>query len=233
MNAPNSPEERKEARRRQQSLLREVARQKDGEVKRRILNRILLLDPANASARDLLLELDQAEIRRYQAMGRPYQSASTPAFTFPLEGSPQTLLVLKYPLLHWALIIGLMAISAWLCLASMDHPLALLMLGAVFVALLLTLWNVSTVVEVSQAGFRCTRLFGIYRKEFAWAQIAVIKPSKPGQGLTLSTDRGISIRISARMRGYSALMETLPQIRADLFHLPVEDVNSMSRANKL
>src|ERR1051325_8563751 len=111
MNAPNSPEEGKEARRRQQSLrktekdiqslLREVARQKDGEVKRRILNRILLLDPANASARDLLLELDQAEIRRYQAMGRPYQSASTPAFTFPLEGSPQTLLVLKYPLLHW------------------------------------------------------------------------------------------------------------------------------------
>src|SRR5689334_8322241 len=115
MNAPNSQEERKEARRRQrflrktqkdiQSLLREVTRQKDGEVKRRILNRILLLDPANASARDLLLELDQAEIRKYQAMGRPYQSASTPASTLPLEELPQTLLVLKYPLFHRALIL--------------------------------------------------------------------------------------------------------------------------------
>jgi len=87
MNAPNSPEERKEAKRRQQelrriqkeihSLLRAAARQKDWEVKRRILNHILLLDSTNSPARDMLLELDQAELHRYKSMGRPYPKGTT------------------------------------------------------------------------------------------------------------------------------------------------------------
>lgn len=91
MNAPNSHDDDKEARRRQQTqrkiqkdiraLFRAAAKQKDGDVKRRILDRILLLDPANSSARDMLLELDQAEIRRYQSMGKPYQSGTTSAST--------------------------------------------------------------------------------------------------------------------------------------------------------
>src|ERR1043165_10012372 len=72
MNAVNPTDELKEAKRLQQalrknpndiaSLLKLAVKLKDQELKRKILNRVLRLDPVNQAARDMLLKMDRAEL---------------------------------------------------------------------------------------------------------------------------------------------------------------------------
>src|ERR1051325_8390129 len=72
MNAVNPIDELREAKRLQQalrknpndiaSLLKLAVRLKDQELKRKILNRALRLDPVNQAAREMLLKMDRDEL---------------------------------------------------------------------------------------------------------------------------------------------------------------------------
>jgi hypothetical protein len=231
MNAVNPIDELKEAKRLQQalrknpnditSLLKIAAKLKNQELKRKMLNRVLTLDPVNRAARDMLLEMDRAEMNGEVSQSSHASISTIPntAATGSLEEPQEKLLVLSYSIVHQTIIFALMAISFVLCLTALDNPEALLVFGIFFLLLIIPLWFVSAVVEASRTGIRISRLFGLSRQEIAWGEIVTIHPNRMGQGLKLSTAEGRSVNISSQLHGYPALVEILSRIRPDLFNL--------------
>jgi hypothetical protein len=111
----------------------------------------------------------------------------------------------------------LIAFTGFLMLSSIQKPDVLVVAAAFLVFLLIPLWFVSVVVEISDTELSVSRLFGVVRTKISWMEIKEFKPHVLGQGIQIITRDGRVANISAQIMGYSSLIEILRQMRPDLF----------------
>src|SRR6266511_3409152 len=232
MNAVDSIKKLNEAKRVQQTLrkdpdniaaLLELAtlagtlKEPDDERKRTILNRVLSLDPINKAAREMLLEMDRAE------MGGVHVQTMTPII--PIERSQndplENPLVFRYSIWLQFLLYLLIAFTGYVSwqILQTGNAEVLLVIGPFLLFLIIPLWFISAVVEVSGSGIRFSRLFGIAHLEFSWDEMKDFRPNALGQGIKILTKEGQLAEISAQISGYSAIVEILRHKRPDLFSM--------------
>lgn len=195
------------------SLL-ELATLHDGsdlDQKRKILHRILYLEPSHRTARQMLLEMDRREIggdsRLSLAVILTDRSASYP---------PEAPLRLRYSIVYQIVVYFFAACTVIAGLAIIRD---LAVLTAVTAFLFMVLWFVSVVVELSDAGLHIARLFGMVRSEIPWREVRGVKPAALGQGIRIVHHQGKTVVISAHINGYAFILDILQQKRPDLFPL--------------
>ena len=194
----------------------------DPALKRKIVDRILTLDPMNKAARSMLLELDRAEmfsgaIQSTHAVPIVPSAAhvSTPSSNTQLEKP----LVSRYSIVHQIVVYPVLAfflLPMILAIPSMDAN-AIPGFMIFFLMLVIPVWFISAVAEVSSSGISLSRLFGIYRREIEWKDIRTVKPNLMGVGIKLTTEAGTAIRLSSQLHGYARIVEILQERRPDLF----------------
>jgi hypothetical protein len=185
--------------------------QTDLDQKRKILHRILYLEPAHRTARQMLLQMDRREIggasRLSLAVILTDRSSSYP---------PEAPLILRYSIVYQILVYLFAACTVIAGLAITRDPAVL---TAVTAFLFMALWFVSIVVELSDSGLHITRLFGMVRSEIPWREVHGVKPAALGQGIQIIHHQGKAIVISAHINGYPFILDILQQKRPDLFPL--------------
>jgi hypothetical protein len=182
----------------------------DPEETRRVLHRILTLEPGHRQARVALLDLDRAEIggdisRLSQAVILAMHSSS--AFPAPP-------LVLRYSFVHQILVYLFILCTAIAGLSTVREPLVLAALSAL---LLVPLWFISAVIEIGDAGLRVFRLFGLVRSRILWREIREWKPTFLGHGIRILSRTGKALEVSSQIHGYPFILDILRQMRPDLF----------------
>lgn len=193
--------------------------------KRKVLNRVLSLEATNKTARDMMLELDRAEIHSYRSQVAPAtvsMTQSTPPSSSPgpapqkLAATSEKPMVFRYSTV-WLVVLYLFSAS-FCCIGlmvasqSLANSLPTLMLALVFG---LSALSVSSKVEVKDTGIRTATLLG--SSEIRWNDIASIKPSSTKRRLELVSNTGESVRVSTQVKGYEVIVELLRQKRPDLF----------------
>lgn len=203
------------------SLLKLAATLKDLELKRKVLDRILSLEPTNKTAREMLLEMDRAEMggerSPAEVSGNLIPKMSAPASTPSLSDQLAKPLVSRYSIIHQILIYPFVLFSILLMFQALGEWDVFIVFAGFFLLLLIPVWFVSAVVEVSNSGIKLRRLLGMYCREFEWKEINRIEPAIMGVGMKLTTVEGISVTISSQMHGYSTIVEILRRMRPDLF----------------
>jgi hypothetical protein len=189
----------------------------DLDRKRQILHKVLSLDPVNEQARQMLLEMDRAELHAHHP--QPPAQRSPTVSTPPVTEQLATPLVSRYSIIHQFLIYPLLAIAALLMLLAVGEWEVFSVFAVCFLLLLIPLWFVSAVLQVSSAGIQISRLYGVYRREIDWTEIDGIKPAVMGVGIRVSAADGGSLTISSQMSGYAAIVEILWKMRPDLFEM--------------
>jgi hypothetical protein len=195
------------------SLL-ELAALHDGsdlDQKRKILHRILYLEPAHRTARQMLLEMDRREIggdsRLSLAVILTDRSVSYP---------PEAPLTLRYSIVHQILVY---LFAAGTVIAGLAITRDATVLAAVTAFLLIACWFVSVMVEISDSGLQISHLFGMVRSEIPWREIRGVNPAALGQGIRITHHQGKAVVISAHINGYPFILDILQQKRPDLFPL--------------
>lgn len=187
----------------------------DPEQKRKVLQRILSLEPSNPQARQMLFKMDRAAIG-----GDPSRlSAAVMLTPKPVDKFTEKPLRLIYSLLHQLLFYPVLAFSLWLLFKSVGDWDAFGVFAGFFLLLLIPLWFLSAVVEVSNSGLHLSRLFGVYRREMEWKEIEKVEPGPMGVGMKLVAADGGSLALSSQLHGYSSLVEILRNARPDLFEV--------------
>ena len=206
----------------------------DLDKKRKVLNRVLTLDPVNKTAREMLLEMDRAGMGGDPSQAAPSSistvqhpvPASTGSSNDPLEKS----LVFRYSINHQVLVYALIAFSIFVGVNIIESIDVLLVFGAFLLFLLIPLWFVSAIVEVSSERIKVSRLFGLARREIAWGDIEKIEPNALGQGIKLITSEGKLLVISSQLHGYPVLVEILLRKRPDVFQMaPTPNVSNAAQ----
>ena len=207
----------------------------DLEGRRTILNRVLSLDPVNKAARDMLLEMDRAEMGGTQVQVMtpiiPIQGSLTPASVPDRDARPKKTLVFRYSLWLQGLVYLFIAFTpyiSWQALVKGDAEV-LLVMGAFLLILLIPLWFVTAVVKVSALGIQAARLFGIARWEIPWEELETIKPNTRGVGIKIITKDAKVLEVSSQLHGYPVIVEILRRLRPDLF----DGVGSSSSGTKI
>jgi hypothetical protein len=181
----------------------------DLDQKRKILHRILYLEPAHRTARQMLLEMDRREIggdaRLSLAVIFTDRSASYP---------PEAPLTLRYSIVHQILVY---LFAAGTVVAGLAITRDAEVLAAVMAFLMVALWFVSVMVEISDSGLRISHLFGLVRSEIPWSEVRGVKPVAIGHGVRIMHHQGKAIVISAHINGYPFILDILQQKRPDLF----------------
>ena len=178
--------------------------------KRQALHRILHLEPAHQKARQMLFEMDRAEIGGDVSRLSAAVILTTPTSSDP----PEPPLVLRYSIVQQFLVY--LSIAAALSIGlSIARDVRVLTAVASF--LMIPLWFVSAVIEISDSGLHISRLFGIARREILWNEIRECRCTALGQGIKISTHRGNSVKVSAQIQGYPFILDILQQMRPDLF----------------
>ncbi len=188
--------------------------QEKSELKRKLLNKILSIDPVNKPAREMLLELDRAEMDASRLQPKLATTSSSGA---EVEKSQ----IFRYSLFHRFLVYAFMAFSIYFMFEAFGDWDAFIFFTVCFLILLMPLWFVSAVVKVNGASLGMSGLFGIYRREVEWNEIDSVKPAMLGGGMRLILAEGGSMTISAKMHRFSAILETLSKTRADLLNTDV------------
>ena len=225
--------------------------------KRQVLNRVLSREPANKTARDMLLEMDRAELSAYRLQPHPVSPTPTqnvsnvPEFVSPSVSQPaaqvaSTDLVLYHPTQPSSLnpekplVFGpsMAALVVLILLASVSCCGGLLLasqnmgrgLPSLALALLFGLSAVSlwSKVEVTGSGIRSSGMLG--STQVKWDEIASLKSNSMKRKLELISSKGRSVSISTQVQGYPKVIEILRQKRPDLFD---ESKLSASQANPL
>ena len=199
--------------------------------KRQILNRVLSLAPTNKPAREMLLEMDRAEMSAYRPplkpaplsvaehQLQPAAAVQQDSSSYPLKpSSPAAEKPLVFrPSVVWLVILYLF--TAFFCCGGI---LVLNQsIGTSFVALAaallfgLTALSLSSKIEVTGAGIRSSTLLG--SSQIKWDDIARIKSNSMRKKLELVSNKGKSVSISTQVNGYPAVVEILRQKRPDLF----------------
>jgi hypothetical protein len=185
----------------------------DLDQKRKVLHRVLSLEPASPRARQMLFEMDRAAIG-----GDVSRLSAAAILTDPLPSEVfEKPLILRYSIAHQLLVYLLIALTMFIGLSVARDPEVLAVVGAFLVFLLIPLWFVSVVIEIDNSGLNISRLFGIVRAEIAWNDIKEFKSSAMGQGVMIITHDGNVVEVSAQINGYPFIIEILRQRRPDLF----------------
>ncbi len=196
--------------------------------KRQCLNRVLSLEATNKAAREMLLEMDRAELNSYRTQPRPVAASTAqwqPEAPRPLVTSaPQKSamistgkpLVFRYST-GWLAILYIFA-TIFSCsglllvnqsIASATPPLVLALLFG------LSALSVSSKTEVKETGIRTSSILG--GSEINWTEIASIKSNSMKKRLELTSNTGERVNVSTQLKGYSVIVEQLRQKRPDLF----------------
>jgi hypothetical protein len=202
--------------------------------KRRVLNRVLSLDPTNKAAREMLLEMDRAEIqsRRSQMATAPASPTQTTADDFLKK--PQI-----FKLSQTGLILLFVFTSISCCGTLWFAAINNMTVGFAFlgIALLLALaaLTASSKVEVSETGIQTSSY--IRSAEIKWNEIASIT-ANPWKGiLELRSDVGDVVNISTQTKGYRDILDILRLKRPDLFSqvspAPVQSTNTATKSDVL
>lgn len=195
------------------SLL-ELAALNDGsdlDQKRKILHRILYLEPAHRTARQMLFDIDRREI------GGASRLSLAVILTDRSSGyPPEAPLTLRYSIVYQILVY---LFTAFTVIASLAITRDLAVLAAVTAFLFMVLWFVSVVVELSDSSIHIVRLFGMVRSEIPWRKVDGVKPATLGQGVRILHHQGKTVVISAHINGYPFILDILQQKRPDLFPL--------------
>lgn len=229
MNITDTRKQRKAARRTQQALkknpydteaLLQLAYSlgssdtPDLSQKRQVLHRILYLEPANRQARQMLFELDRA------AIGGDSSRLSA-AVILPDPSSnelPERTLVLRYSLVHQLLVYLFVAGTVFAGLSIARDAEGWAVVGALLLFLLIPLWFVSVVIELSSTGLKISRLLGMACWNVSWREIRECTPTILGHGIRIITCTGKAAEVSAQVNGYPFILDILHQMRPDLFH---------------
>lgn len=183
----------------------------DRDHKRKLLRRILSLDPANHEARQMLLELDRAAIG-----GNPARLSAAVILTAPSSAElSEPPLTLRYSIVHQFLVYFSMALTAFAGLNLTDNPEVFALIGGFFLSLLVPLWYVSGVVEIENAGLHISHLFGIIHTEIPWSEVRGCRPQ--AFGIKLITRHWDVVDVSSQVYGYAFILDILRQMRPDLF----------------
>jgi hypothetical protein len=185
----------------------------DVEQERTVLYHILTLDPSNREARAMLFELDRAEIGGHLARLSLAVILTDPS----TRRLPEPPLVLRYSIVHRLIVYLFMGITLLIALLSIGDPQSLVRFGALLVFLLLPLWYVSAVIEISDTGLKVSRLFGLSRVEIAWSEVREVKRTVFGQGLRMIHRSWKVLELSSQIQGYPFILDILGQRRPDLF----------------
>lgn len=196
---------------------------KEPEDKRRLLTHILSLDPVNKAAREMLFEMDRAEMSGGHSQTASPSISTTqhpaPASARSSNAELEEPLVFSYSIVHQILVLLLIAITVSIALSAIRDTEVFIVMVAFLLLLIIPLWFVSLVVEISSSGIKVARLFGIARWEIPWSEIEKIKPNAMGQGIKIITNEGKVVEISSQIHGYPAIVETLLRLRPDLFNM--------------
>jgi hypothetical protein len=195
----------------------------DPALKRKLVDRVLTLEPTNKIARTMLLELDQAEMfsGAIQSVAAAQIVPAPAVIAVPSASSLEKPLVCRYSIVHQILVYPVVAfflLPMILAIPSMDVNV---IPGFLFFSLLLLIpiWFVSAVAEVSNTAIKLTRLFGLYRREIEWKDIQSVRANLMGVGMKLTSSEGRSIPLSSQLHGYPRIVEILQGMRPDLFSL--------------
>jgi hypothetical protein len=187
----------------------------DLDQKRKILHRILYLEPAHKTARQMLLDIDRAQIG-----GDPSRLHLAVILTDRLSNNPpEAPLTLKYSIVHQVLVYLFVACTT-LALLYFVREGVFFAVGMIF--LLIPVWFISIVVEISDVGLTISRLFGIIRSKILWHEIEGVKPVAIGRGIRIIHGKGNAVAISAQINGYPFIFDILQQMRPDL--LPLTEI---------
>jgi hypothetical protein len=199
--------------------------------KRQILHHILNLEPAHRQASQMLFEMDRT------AIGGDYSRLSAAVIlTDPSANDlPEQPLILRYSIVHQILVYLFLACAG---LAGLSVVRDVRVLVVVVAFLMIPLWFVSAVIEISNSGLHISRLFGMAHTEIRWNEIRECNRPVLGQGITITTHRGKSIEVSAQIQGFPFILDILQQMRPDLFLIakesePANPAQSGSRPTSL
>lgn len=184
----------------------------DYPTNRKILNRVLSLEPTNQKARLLLLEMDRLEM----GAGQAQPIAPVPAISDPLEKP----LVSRYSIVHLIVAYPLVALTLVFMYKSLGDWPVFACFGVFFLIFMIPVWFASAVIRVSPSGITMSRLFGIYRREMEWSEMSGMEPGPGGVGMKLRAAAGRTLSISSQMSHYPIIVETLRHFRPDLFPAP-------------
>ena len=196
--------------------------------KRQVLHRILNLEPVHRQARQLLFEMDRLAIG-----GNPSRLSAAIILTdLSPNDLPEQPLILRYSIVHQILVYLFLA-CVWLAGLSVVRDVRVLVVAGAF--LMIPLWFVSAVIEISNSGLHISRLFGMAHTEIRWNEIRDCKRTVLGQGIAITTHRGKSIEVSAQIQGFPFILDILQQMRPDLFPIAEESepANPAQRDSRL
>jgi hypothetical protein len=183
----------------------------DRDHKRKLLRRILSLDPSNELARQMLFELDRVTIG-----GNPARLSAAVILTTPSSAElSEPPLTLRYSIVHQFLVYFSMALTAFAGLSFNRDPEVFALIGGFFLSLLVPLWYVSGVVEIDDTGLHVSRLYGLIRSEIRWNDVKECKSHT--FGVKLITRHREVVDISSQVYGYAFVLDILHQMRPDLF----------------
>ena len=191
------------------------ARQKpDLAQKRKVLHHILSLEPTHRKARTMLFEMDRAEIG-----GNPSRLSAAVILIDPSKNNiAEKPLILRYSLIHQILVYLFIVLTVLISL-RIRQPEVFAVFGVFLLFLLIPLWFVSVVVEITDTGLKVSHLFGAAHWEIPWTEIKAFKRDALGKGIKIITHKGKITGISSQIIGYSAVVEILRQMQPDLFDL--------------
>ena len=188
----------------------------DRSQQRQVLRRILYLEPANRQARQMLFELDRATIG-----GDSSRLSAAVILPDPSSNElPERTLVLRYSLVHQLLVYLFVAGTVFAGLSIARDAEGLTVVGSLLLFLLIPLWFVSVVIELSSTGLKISRLFGLACWNVSWREIRECTPTILGHGIRVITCTGKVAEVSAQVNGYPFIVDILHQVRPDLFHRP-------------
>ena len=182
--------------------------------KRKVLQRILYLEPHHQSARQMLFEMDRAAIGgdgSRLSLATILPGPSSQEFAEPP-------LVLRFSLVYRLLIYGFLICGMIASLVLIREGQSLLGVGVLLAFLLALLWHSSVVVELGDSSLSVSHLFGLGSAEFPWSEIHEVRRGFLGQGIRLTSHAGKTISIPSQVQGYPFILDILYQTRPDLFH---------------
>jgi hypothetical protein len=191
--------------------------------KRQVLNRILSVESTHKAAREMLLDMDRAEMSAYrpQPISAPVSTPQSKQQTTPPSPKPINTAMEK-PLVFrssttWLVVVYLFTTifcCAGFLIASQDlgKSFPSFMLALLFG---LTALSASSKVEVKETGLRASGLFG--GSEIKWNEIAKVQANPMKRKLELISNTGKSVKVSTQVKGYPVIVELLRQKRPDLF----------------
>jgi hypothetical protein len=128
-------------------------------------------------------------------------------------------LKLRYSILHQILFYPVLVFSALLMFMAVGEWDVFGVFAGIFLLLLIPVWFLSAVLEVSSSGLHVSRLFGAYRQEMEWKEIERMEPAFMGVGMKLSAGDGRRLTVSSQLHGYSSVVGILRNARPELFEL--------------